>query len=423
MTLTTIVPGRRIARAAVALALATGGGLLATATAARGDMAYTAVASADSIRIVTDLTGFPATRTPVDSAGPTSRATLSSSGGGTAYSAAPDPGEFLSSGPGLGAGIVAQNVPGGLPFAVPGYPLVAYADAQNPTATIGAGGYKLDAAVGADDATATTSTGATTPAGDVVVTNSVAKVTNAGGKVAALGTSRTEGLTIGPLSLGVVQSRASVLSDAAGQLTKTSQFQVDGASFGNIPIRLTPDGFSIAGSAVPASGASLSQALAANGITVSQVPQTVTPTGVSGAGLLITQKLPFQTFGQTTLIYRLGGASANIDTEGAGGVLASSPGAAVAPGVPPTAVTAGTDPIAPTPADGDLPAVSMSNSANRSPTGTVPARPTAALNLVSGSRPVVPDLDDRGLCLALVLAGLLGTAAMALIGARGVKSR
>lgn len=408
-------PGKRLAGSAAALVLATTGGLLVVAGPARGDVVFTAMASADSIRIVTTMADFPATKTPVDSAGPTSIATLSSSGGGTAYSAAPDPGDFFASGPGLAAGIIGQNTPGGLPFAVPGYPLVAYADAQNPSQSIGAGGYKLDAQVGADSATATTSTGATTPGFNLTVTNSVAKITATGSKVEATGTSRTEGLTLGPLSFGLVDSRASAVSDAAGSVTKTAQFAIDGARFGNIPISLTKDGFNFAGNAVPTSGASLADSLAASGITVTYFPQTTTETGITGAGLLVTQKLPFPTFGETTITYRIGGASADLQAAGDTAEVApavTAPGAGTT-GLPATGVDAAGAVPGAVPALGGVPAAGA----------PVVNQPVATVNLTSGSFPAVPDINGRGLYLALVLAGVLGAAAMALIGARGVKVR
>lgn len=391
--------------------------VLGIAPPARSAVAFTAAASADSIKLVVAADDFPATKTPVDSAGPASRVTLSTSDSGTAYAAAPDPGAFLAALPGLGAGVLAQNVQGGLPFTVPGYPLTASADSQNPSQTVGGGAYLLEAEVDASTARASTVTGGSGPVGNTALVNAVSEITSAMDAVVAKARSNIEGLTVGPLTIGLVRSEARASADQTGTVTRSSDLVVDGMRIGNLPIGLSESGLLIAGQGTPAgSDAAVDAALAAAGITVTRFPEVITPTGVTGAGLIIVQKLPVPTFGPTTLTYRIGGVSANVLSADANAAVpdALTPGSAVpgdvgaGPALPGTA----TDLAGAVGVPGAVP-----GSTAEAPSAT---RPLGGVALSSGPALLSPANGER-LYLLLAGAGLVGLLGMTVVRIRGVK--
>ena len=396
-----------------------------SAGSARGDArpSFNAFASADPVRVLTTIKNFPATAHPVDSGGPSAQTALSTTNGGTAYSAAPDPGSFFTSLPTIGAGVAAQN---GLdfPFDVPPYPLAIRADDRDPNQSVGAGGYELRADVAPSSAVARTKTGAESPGGNAALMLADAKITSTGDEVTAEAVSDIQAITFGPLALGGIRSVASVISDDTGNLTRASSFSVDAVRIGTLPVGLAPDGFTIAGMPVPSDQAkTLSKTLAASGLSLTQFPARTTDNGIVGAGLLVTQKFDSPQFGATEIAYRIGGVAVSLQSaapEASSDVPAGvgTGPLAGAPGTPPPTVGAafGTSP-APAPA---IAGVSAPGVVSEVPAaGSPPAEriPTVAVLPAASSLPVPPDGDL--LYLTIVIAGLLGLGVTRLLRARG----
>jgi hypothetical protein len=387
---------------------------------ARADapLSYNASASADPVRVLTTIANFPATKSPVDSGGPSAQVTLSTTTGGTAYSAAPDPGSFFTSLPTIGAGVAAQN---GLdfPFNVPPYPFAIRADDQQPSQSVGAGGYELNADVAPSSALARTQAGAQSPGGNVVLTVANAGITSTAEGVKAEAISDIQTLTIGPLTLGGIRSVASVISDQTGALTRTSSFSVDAARIGTLPVGLAPGGFTVAGQPVPAADQkTFNDTLAASGISLTQFPAQQTTTGVVGAGLVLTQKFESPQFGATQIAYRIGGVAVSLQAAGAptgiGGGVSTAPGGQPAATAPLPGAALGTiDPGSMTPAIAP---------AGTTPSAGVPADAPAEVRTVqmlpaNVALPAAP--DGNLLYLAIVIAGLLGLGVTRLLRATG----
>ncbi len=388
------------------------------AGSAQAGLSYTASASADPVRVLTTIANFPATATPVDSGGPTAQAVLSTTQGGVAYAAAPDPGEFFSSLPTLGAGVAAQN---GLafPFNVPPYPLAIRADNQQPNLSVGAGGYELRADVAPSSAEARTQTGAESPGGNYALMLADAAISSTGESVTVEALSDIQGLTFGPLTLGGIRSVASVISDETGALTRTSSFSVDAARIGTLPVGLAPGGFTVAGQPVPATDQKmLNDMLAASGISLTQFPTQETKTGVVGAGLVVTQKFDSPQFGATVIEYRIGGVAASLQ--------AAAPQAGVGTGVPGAAVT----PVAPALGSGAVdsalavpggfaPGVVPGAPVPGAPAGQVPTEDLRTVQVLPAGSALAAPPDGDLLYLAIVIAGLLGLAVTRLLRASG----
>lgn len=402
---------------AATLLAATAGAMVLIPGTARGEvtsLGFTATAASDPFRISTLIKNFPAFENPVDSGGPSAQVALSTSEGGLAYSAAPDPGVFLTVLPQLGAGVLDQNGVK-LPFGAPDYPFAVRADPQAPSKRVGAGGYELAADVTPVSAESRTKTGGETPGGNLALVDANAQIVQTAQGVAAKAIADIQGLTIGPLSFASVRSVASVLSDPSGNLTRSSSFSVDGMKIGSLPVGLAPGGFTVAGTMVPADQQAIFNGLLeTGGVSLEQFPQMETKNGLIGSGLVITQKFDTPSLGATTVRYRVGGVAVDLNSgaEGAGGsVPAISTGTTPAIGgssAPVDSVTAVPDlGAAPLPV-GDVPqAVGVPATTAVGPAGTTGVGvPVVQLAPVSSVR--LPERVEGNLYLVIVLAGVLG---------------
>ncbi|MCU1691854.1 MAG: hypothetical protein JWM64_945 [Frankiales bacterium] len=413
-------------------------------------VAFSATASAESVRIGSQIASFPATSSPIDSGGPASQVSLSSSDGGFALSAAPDPGSFATSLPGLGAGLAAGLLPIPIPVPVPGYPLTARADNQNPSQVVGAGAYELNASVKPTTARALTTTGGSSPAGNTATIRAEALVeaTSAGVDVTAV--SDVQGITVGPLTIGRVRAESEVSADVNSTLTMRSKIDIDAATIGTLPVGLTPEGFTVAGALVPADTQGvLNAVLSAANVSVKTFPAMKTKTGVVSAGVVITQKTNLPMLGDTVLTYRFGGTSVNLlaaaadaatDPVGTGSAPLPPPGSStpgdlpVVPSSDSPGLSAGTDTSTGTDT-APLDPVVPGGSADSSGTGALP--PPQVDGTAGGSAPgttnggsggslvptalAIPAIDSDGLYLSICTAGLLGLGLMQLLRLLGVK--
>lgn len=422
------------------LASAVGAFILIPGTAQGGvsGIGFTATAAADPFRVTTIITKAPGTKSPIDSGGPSAQAGLGTSGGGVAYSAAPTPGAFLAILPQLGSGLADQNG-AKLPFAAPDYPFSVTANDQEPSKSLGSGGYSLAGDVTPSSSVAHTQTGGASPIGNFALVDALAQVTETVDGVQAKAVSDVQGITIGPLTIGSLRSVATVASDKSGSLTRNSSFAVDAMRIGTLPVGLAPGGFTVFGNPVPGdTQAIFNSLLEAGGVTLEQFPVRETENGIIGSGLVITHKFDGQSFGPTTVVYRFGGvavdliASAASPVVGAGstaGAFGDSPATGVAPGV--TDVTdgsAGVDGVAGLAGTAGLPGAASSNGAGAVPgigsgvagaaagqsqgataAGTSAAPGPAVIQLVPASAVRAPlAADGGGLYAAIALTGVLG---------------
>jgi hypothetical protein len=133
---------------AAAILLVPGAGA-GRAQVAAGPAAFSGTASALGMELKLQIPGFPATDVPVDAGGPTAQAAADSLGSSTGYAALPDPGQFVTTIPGLVTGLLASGAAGFPPVhlpPLPNYPLFVQSDVNSaPNASFGAGPYQLSA--------------------------------------------------------------------------------------------------------------------------------------------------------------------------------------------------------------------------------------------------------------------------------------
>ena len=297
--------------AAVGIALVGAPGLVG---ASEGDATpgFSGSAAATGIRITMKSSNIPFTDTPIDAGGPTAQVVADSGGTSQGYAAVPDPGPIVIGGPGLAAGVLAGGVPGvvpptKLPQEPPGYPFYVHSDAgAAPEQKLGSGPFELDATStpGASKSSARTGLQAGDSAHAGLATSS-AQIGPAGGTVVARATSRLDGLTAGPLTIGAVTSVATETLDPSGKLTPSTELRVDGLKVGDVSFALSPQGFSGGGSTTPVPlNPSLETALKPSGITVRVVAAQTFPNRVVAPALEVTMPFdsgPFQYKGTITL--------------------------------------------------------------------------------------------------------------------------
>jgi hypothetical protein len=341
------------ARAALCIAAAVGVALVGAPEfvgASEGDDAtpgFSGSAAASGIRFTMKMSNLPFTDTPIDAGGPTAQVVADSGGTSQGYAAVPDPGPIVIGGPGLLAGVLAGGVPGAvpptkLPQEPPGYPFYVRSDAgAAPEQKLGSGPVQLEASStpGASKSSARTGLQAGESAHAGLAT-STAEIGPAGGTVVAKATSRIEGVTVGPLTIGAITSVASETLDPSGKLTPATELRVEGVKVGDVSVGLSPQGFSSGGSTTPVPlNPSLDAALKPSGITVRVVAAQTYPNRVVAPALEVSMPFDsgqFQYKGTITLT--LGSAMAAMTAAGeytnAIPDVTADPGAGAGPGSP-----------------------------------------------------------------------------------------
>jgi hypothetical protein len=296
---------KRTARAALCIAAVVGVAVVGAPQlvgASEGDDAipgFSGSAAASGIRFTMKSTNIPLTDTPIDAGGPTAQVVADSGGTSQGYAAAPDPGPIVIGGPGLLAGVLAGGVPGvvpptKLPQEPPRYPFYVQSDAGSaPEEKLGSGPVQLDASStpGASKSSARTGlqAGESAHAG---LASAAAQIGPTGSTVVAHATSRIEGLTVGPLTIGAITSVATDTLDPSGKLTPSTELRVEGMKVGNVSVGLSPQGFSSGSSTTPVPlNPSLETALRASGITVRVVAAQTYPNRVVAPALEVS--VPF----------------------------------------------------------------------------------------------------------------------------------
>lgn len=248
----------RIFRAVAATVL--GIGLLVSATGVSSAQvetpAYDASASADGVRITVEVPGAPLTSRLVDTGGPTAQVAVNSLGTSRGYSAMPDPGELVTSGPGLLVGLVNQGAAGLPPIdfpSLPEFPLKVASDAGGTRrAQIGSGPYELETTSEPNRSKAKGLGGLTTPGGNLARVESLAEAgVESDGGVVSTAFSDFQGLSVGPLSIGRVRSSATMTLDTSGRVERAAELDVDGFRIGGVELEIAAGELRIAGQAIP----------------------------------------------------------------------------------------------------------------------------------------------------------------------------
>jgi hypothetical protein len=296
---------KRSARAALCIAGAVGVALagapefVGASEGADAIPGFSGSAAASGVRFTMKSTNIPLTDTPIDAGGPTAQVVADSGGTSQGYAAAPDPGPIVIGGPSLAAGVLAGGVPGVLPPTKlsqepPGYPFYVQSDAGSaPEQKLGSGPVQLDASSvpGASEASARTGLQAGESAQAGVATSS-AQIGPTGSTVVAKATSRLEGFTAGPLTIGAITSVATETLDASGKLTPLTELRVEGIKVGDVSFGLSPQGFSGGGPTTPVPlNPSLETALKPSGITVRVVAAQTYPNRIVAPALEVS--MPF----------------------------------------------------------------------------------------------------------------------------------
>jgi hypothetical protein len=139
--------------------------------------------------------------------------------------------------------------------------------------------------------------------------------------VVAHSSSLFKGLVVGPLTLGDVMSAAEVSLAPGGTVQRKSSLEVVGGRAGDTVFTITGKGIVLGSQTVPvpiADGvASLNQQLAASKVTIGFTPQHETANGVVAPVLEVTSPVRSLSPGlpEGTMVLRIGGSAASIDTE------------------------------------------------------------------------------------------------------------
>lgn len=293
---------------------------------------FSATASADGVRQVVTIPGAPVTSTPIDAGGPTAQAAFSTFGSSQGYAALPDPGDLVVTAPGLVTGLLSSGAAGLPPLnlpTLPKYPLFVESSMPlTPTASSGAGPYMLRA-TSSDAGTDAQATGGfqVPPAGNAALTTSNASISQSGPTARATATSDTQGVTVGPLTIGEITATATMELASDGTVNPSESLEVAGMKIGGVAIDLTPSGLNLGGPVIPvALQAFVDPLLKAAGVTLRIQPAQTTTDGVIAPALVITTPVQVPGVGAAagTMTLTIGAASASLQTGSGSGSAAST---------------------------------------------------------------------------------------------------
>jgi hypothetical protein len=291
---------------------------------------YSASAGADGVRMSVNIPGAPPSADVINGGGPTARAAISSVGFRRGFAALPDPGDGAMAGPGTAAGALG-TYGAVLPAAVPPYPFAAVAEYPGtPEQTIGGGPYFAKATSGERSAAGEAQGGFLQESAGVLAARSEAAAEETDAGVLARSASFFKGLVVGPLALGDVKSTAQVSLGLDGAIQRASSLDVVGGRAGDMTFSITGDGFVFGSQNLPVpfddGVKTLNQQLAASKVKVAFAAQQETGNGVVAPVLEITSPVRSLSPGlpDGTMVVRIGGSGASIDTE-ASQTVASTP--------------------------------------------------------------------------------------------------
>ncbi len=282
---------------------------------------YQASAAADGMRMSVNIPGAPLSADVINGGGPAARAVVSSVGVRRGFAALPDPGDGAMAGPGTAAGALG-TYGAVLPAAVPPYPFAAVADYPGtPEQTVGSGPLFVKATSGDRSAAGEAQGGFLQEGTGVLAARSEAAAEESDSGVVARSASLFKGLVVGPLALGDVTSTAKVTLGVDGALQRASSLDLVGGRAGDQTFAITEKGFLFGDQTVPVpfgdGVASLNQQLEASKVQIAFTSQRETGNGVVAPVLEITSPVRSLNPGlpEGTMVLRVGGSAASIDTE------------------------------------------------------------------------------------------------------------
>jgi hypothetical protein len=201
---------------------------------------------------------------------------------------------------------------------LPPYPTyVASVHPVTPSAVDDKGAYRIEANSAADHSDSLARAGLNTEAGQVASSlgRTVIDRDPTTGVVTAEAVAETEPMVFGPLRLGEMALRATVVFDPANAsgVQRETSMAIGNVSVDGVGVRLTEDGFEVADTTVPVDASGLADALDAAGIGIELVPAVETPHGITSAGVRITIERELPNLGPTTTRIILGQVSASAD--------------------------------------------------------------------------------------------------------------
>lgn len=278
------MPSHTLATCMIVIGSCVAGSSVLAAGAPSAPPAFLAVASADGIRTWVIADGAPVTDNPYDGGSPVAQALFEPVGEASAFGSVLYPGDAIVSAPGLVAGFTQGQAP-----PIPDYPVIARADRLQPESSAEVPGSTMRANVGDDSAAAVATIGADEASGSRA---EAAAGIDDQGRPFAVGEASVSGFETSGVALGSIRSAASVVLAQDGSLERTSSFQVAPFDVGGIRVAVGPDGFELAGTALPLEDAGLADllddALAPAGVEIDFLPQEELDNGVVSAGLRIT---------------------------------------------------------------------------------------------------------------------------------------
>jgi hypothetical protein len=326
---------------------------------------YSGVAAADGVRIQVRVPGFLVLEDFVDAGAPTAQASLDSIGGSNAFASAPYPGQTVITGPGTFA--IATGVQ--VPAAYPWYTASAYP--ATPEQKVDQGPVFLESRSGADSSTAGARLGGAEQTGRTAANTAVTRAGD--GTVTASAETSTDLLTVGPVSISGLVSKATAVRRPGQVPERSSSLWAAKIHIADIPVAIGAKGLVLAGTTIPAQSIpGINDALKSAHVTIEALQPSETTDGVLAAGLRITTTQPIPVAGVPgTVTYTLGQAFA----------------AATAGAIPPVAGNA-TDVPAPTAAgtgEGAAAGPAVPSAPESAATAVSPANPGAAAFLAAGA--------------------------------------
>jgi hypothetical protein len=330
----------------------------ASASASGGATSFSALATAEGLRVSTFAGGAPVTNEPAEGGSPIARAVLDSLGTSQAYASVLYPGDALVSLPGLIAGV------SGGQLTPPHWPLIATSDRETaPEAEVAGPGATMRASSSASRSLATTTAG--------TVTATALTETTVDGEVVSSSESVVTGLFSGVIKVGNIRSTAKVVLGPDGTVTRSSAFEVSGLEVAGVKVAVGRDGLVLGENTAPLpSAGDLEKALAEAGIQLRLLAAVETEDAIEGQGLEITlTRETGSAVTPVTIRLRFGRAIASVGRTG--GDLVATPlpapvpaqSGSSAPGFPP-------DPAPP--ADSGAPLVPPDTAAIAVPVDGVP---------------------------------------------------
>ena len=378
---------RTSARVLVPLALVTGivGGLLFSTgvTAQTLDRSYVAVAEANGMLVRYGIPGFLAVDNFIDGGGPSSQAVVTD-GASTSFASLPYPGSAGVGYPGL-VNLATGQTPPGYPFYVSAsYPTQPEQSLSDPS-----GSYALQATT--KDAVARGEARFVPPGSGkdaVPVTEAASDVVRDGDVVTATARSLSDGLALGPLTIGRVRSQSVTTYRRGGDRpATTTELAIEGGRANDVVFSLGREGFQFAQNGIPLPAGqglgALNAALAPAGMSVRFDEPTPLNGGAAAAAFEITSVANVPSAGKGTFTIRFGGASSFISLAAPGqdltGGLTPPP-----PFAPPSSDQPAAGPANPAAAGSGLAAGSASSTGS-GPSGSAASGGVSSAGAATGS--------------------------------------